>query len=79
MIWIILLGIWVLIWSLFVRGYLWRTILFFAGWFGIRYLLLAYCPDSHQIALIFVDCHITWATVVASIICVMCLLTTKSD
>ena len=65
-----------LIWLLLVEGLLWKGILFFAGWFGIRYLLLAYVPASTHTTLIFSH-PFYWATVIASGICVLALLTTK--
>jgi hypothetical protein len=74
---VLLIALW-LIYTLFVEGFLWKSILFFAGWFGIRYLLLAYAPSSVQTTLVF-NHPITWAAVIASGVCFMCLLTTKND
>jgi hypothetical protein len=65
-----------LIYMLFVEGFLWKSILFFAGWFGIRYLLLTYAPASAQTTLVFSH-PITWAALIATGICFMALLTTK--
>jgi hypothetical protein len=66
-----------LIWKLFIVGVLWRSLLFFAGWFGIYFLLLANVPDSHHTILIF-DVACSWAAVIASGVCIMALLTTKT-
>jgi hypothetical protein len=73
---IILLVALYLIYTLFIEGFLWKGILFFAGWFGIRYLLLVYAPNSAHTTLIFSH-PFTWAAVIASGICFMALLTTK--
>lgn len=73
---IVLLLIIGLIWALFVEGWLWKIILFFAGWFGIFVGLSIYVPESKATVMIF-DCPVSWAAVVATGICLMALLTTK--
>ncbi len=65
-----------IIYMLFIEGFLWKSILFFAGWFGIRYLLLTYAPGTAQTTLIFSH-SVSWAAIVATGICFMALLTTK--
>lgn len=74
---VMLIGIY-LVWKLFIVGVLWRSILFFAGWFGIYIGLLMNVPDSHHTIMIF-DTACSWAAVIATAVCIMCLLTTKSD
>lgn len=74
-----LLAILYVIYALFVRGILWKLILFFAGWFGIRYLLITYLPSSQHIALTFAASNMTWATLVATGICILALLTSKVE
>jgi hypothetical protein len=76
---ILLLVILYFIWSLFVKGWLWKLILFFAGWFGIRYLLLTYIVESHKVALIFSGQDMSWAAFIATGVCILALLTTKED
>ena len=65
------------IWLLFMEGYLWKLILFCAGWFGIYALMRVYVAGSHKIAVVILDEPISWAAVVPTIICLMALLTTK--
>lgn len=63
-------------WKLLVGGLLWRSILFFAGWFGIYCMLWFNAPSSHHTTLIFnVACP--WAGIIATSICILALLTTK--
>jgi hypothetical protein len=71
----LLLAIWI-IWMLLVEGYLWKGILFFAGWFGIRLLLPVYMPITVQTTMIFSH-PITWAAIIATGICFLALATTK--
>lgn len=66
-----------IVWFLFVVGFLWRLILFVCGWVGAYILLRVYIPDSAHIALTFGGSSYSWAAVIPSIICVMCLLTTR--
>lgn len=66
-----------ILWMLFVRGILFRLILFFAGWFGITYLLSHYIAGASQPALNSGGYHMSWAALVASIICLLALITTK--
>lgn len=73
---IILLVVLYFLYALFVEGWLWKSILFFAGWFGIRYLLLAYIPAAAATTLVFSH-PITWAALIATAICLAALLTTK--
>jgi len=73
---IVLLIIIGLLWALFVEGWLWKIILFFAGWVGIWWALGHYVPESAATTKIF-DADVSWAAVVATGICIMALLTTK--
>ena len=66
------------LWMLFVRGVLFKIILFFAGWFGITYLLSHYVAGMAQPALNSGGYHMSWASLIASIICVMALATTRN-
>ena len=68
----------VVLWALFVEGWLWRIILFFSGWFGIFMALNIYVPESRGTAITFDGGGtMSWAAVVASTICIMALLTTR--
>jgi hypothetical protein len=77
MIGIFFLVIIAIAWFLFVAGFLWRLILFVGGWVGVYVLLRVYIPDSAHIALTLGSTPISWAAVIPTIICIMCLLTTK--
>jgi hypothetical protein len=66
-----------IVWFLFIAGFLWRLILFVGGWFGIYALLRIYVPTSAHIALTFGGDAYSWAAVIPTIICIMCLLTTR--
>lgn len=77
---LMMLAIIFLLWKLFVDGWLWRIILFFAGWFGIYVGCYCYIDGASNTAItIGTDNPITlsWAFVVPSIICFLALLTTK--
>jgi len=77
---ILLLSLYV-IWKLFVDGWLFKIILFIAGWFGLYLGLQFYCADwSKEVALRIGSQDpvvFTWAAVVPSVICFLCLLCTK--
>lgn len=72
-----IVAIW-LIYQLFVIGTLWKIILFFAGWFGIYIGLLTYLPDARNTVIIF-NYPFSWAAVVATGVCFMALLTTRTN
>lgn len=74
---IVLLVVICFLWTLFVEGWLWKIILFFFGWLGIAVGLPQFVPESRG------DCGwfsspVSWAVVIATFVCVMALLTTKS-
>lgn len=67
---------------MFVDGWLFKIILFFAGWFGLYVALRVYVAGADHIAVTFgtVDpTSFTWAAVIPTIICFLCLLCTKAD
>ena len=74
---VVAMAIIAVLYFLLIRGWLWKSILFFGGWFGIRYLLLTYWTGSEKTALIFDQYNVCWATLVACVVCFMALLTTK--
>ncbi len=76
---VLLLAIYVL-WKLFVDGWLFKIILFFAGWIGLYVICYVYVEGAKNVAItIGTDNPVsfTWAAVVPSIICFLALLTTK--
>jgi len=73
---LILLAAIYFIWLLLIEGFLWRSIILFAGWFGIRYLLLGYIPETAYTTLIFSH-PVSWAAIIATGICFMALATAK--
>ena len=74
---VLLFVIWIT-WMLLVKGYLWKSILLIAGWFGLRLLLPAYLPWTGATTLIFSH-PVTIAACIASVVCFLALLTTKDD
>ena len=69
-----LLVVIILFWQLFIKGFLFKSILFVFGWFGIYMFLWFKVPESHALAL---GSGYSWAGVVPTAICVLTLLTTK--
>lgn len=67
-----------LAWFFLIRGWLWKSILFFAGWVGIHYVLDSYVPGASQTAMIFAHYAVSWSSLMATIVCAMVLLTTKA-
>ncbi len=74
---ILLLAIYVT-WKLFVDGWLFKIILFFAGWVGLYVLLAVYVEGAKDVAFTMSNgFSMSWAAVVPTIICFLCLLCTK--
>ena len=77
---ILLLAIYIL-YKLFIDGWLFKIILFIAGWFGLYWALQVYCADWAKDVAFRVGSQdpiaFTWASVVQSIVCFLCLLCTK--
>ena len=68
------------IWRAFASGWLFRAILFVAGWFGLYVALRIWFDTSEHIALTLGDgTIISWAAVIPTIICSLCLVCTKVD
>jgi len=74
---IFLLLIIFIFWLLFIRGYLFKLILFIGGWIGIYGFLMLKVPESHSIAFMAAGHDYSWAFVIPTGICLMCLLTSK--
>ncbi len=66
------------LWVLFVKGALWKIILFGAGWFGIYMALRIYVEGATNTAVIITGYEFSWAAVIPTIICFMALLTTEA-
>jgi len=62
------------IWLLFVKGFLFKLIIFCFGWLGLYAFLWSQFPDSHVHAF---NSGYSWAGVIPTVICVLALLTTK--
>lgn len=73
---IFLLTIIYIIWTLFVRGLLWKLILFFAGWAGLHAMLQTQ-PWAQATVGVVGGVAFSWAAVIPTVICFMALLTTK--
>lgn len=70
-----------ILWKMFVSGWLFKAILFFAGWVGV-YVICAACLDSGHSTAVTVGTgagahHYNVAFVIATVICVLALLTTR--
>lgn len=70
----------VAIYLLFIRGWLFKIILFFAGILGLYVGLMAWVPDTRTVAFTTSGgtTH-TWAFVITAIVCLCALATTKSE
>lgn len=73
---LLLLAIYIL-WVLFVDGWLFKIILFFAGWIGLFVLMRIYVEGSTNVAVVIGGTGFTWSAVVPTIICFLALLTAK--
>lgn len=76
---LILLAIIFFIWKMFVDGWLFKIILFFAGWFGLYVALMIFVAGADHVAVIVGGTSFTWASVIPTVICFLCLLCTKAD
>lgn len=71
-----------IIWKLFIDGWLFKIILFIAGWFGLYVGLRTYVEGATNIAVTFGKenpVSFTWAAVAPTIVCFLCLLCTKVE
>ena len=70
-------------WKLFIDGWLFRIILFAFGWFGLYIWLNYYVEGAKHIAFTYhgdgANMSFSWASVIPTAICVMCLLCTRVD
>jgi hypothetical protein len=76
---ILLISIYIL-YKLFIDGWLFKIILFFAGWFGIYMAMRIYVAGADVTAITLNSSHpiaLSWAVMVPTIICFLCLLFTK--
>lgn len=76
---ILLLSIYVL-WKLFIDGWLFKIILFFAGWFGLYVFIRFYVEGGYQVAVTLGTedpISLSWAAVVPTAICFLALLCTR--
>lgn len=74
---IFLMVIYVL-WKMFIDGWLFKGILFFAGWFGLYVYLAVYVEGAKGIAFTMSNGFtMTWAALVPTIICFLCVLCTR--
>lgn len=72
-----LLSIYV-IYKLFIDGWLFKIILFIAGWFGLYLGLLKYVDGAGKVAVTISGTTFSWAIVVPTIICFLCLLCSRT-
>lgn len=77
---VLLVAIYIL-WKMFVDGWLFKIILFFAGWVGLYVICAAYLESGRNTAVTVGTGagahHFSVAFVVATVICALCLLCTK--
>jgi hypothetical protein len=76
---VVLLVVLYIAYLLLVKGWLFKLILFAAGWFGLYIGLNIYVVGSTNIALTFSGYSFSWAAVIPTIICIACLACTKDD
>ena len=69
-----------LTYKMLVDGWLFKIILFFAGWVGIDVLMLTYVEGAKNTAITFSNgSSLSWAEVIPTVICVLALLCTRVD
>ncbi len=67
-----------LLWKMFVDGWLFKIILFFAGWFGL-FIGLHLMGVNGTAFTLDGGTTISWAAVIPTVICMLALLCTKSE
>lgn len=70
------------LYKLFIDGWLFKIILFFAGWFGLYIALRIYVEGATNTAItigIKDPISFTWAAVIPTAICFLCLLCTRAS
>jgi hypothetical protein len=67
-----------LLYLLLIKGFLWKLIIFVGGWVGIYVILKAYIPEASKIAITIAGSQYSWAAVIPTIICILCLAHTES-
>ena len=75
---LLIIGIFIL-WKLFVDGWLFKIILFIFGWFGLYEYLHLFVDGANKTAIIIGNQQFSWAVVIPTLVCVLCLLFTKQD
>ena len=66
------------LYKMLVDGWLFKIIIFFAGWIGIDVLLRTYVEGSENTAITFAGgSSLSWAEVIPTVICVLALLCTR--
>jgi hypothetical protein len=71
-----------LLYQLFINGWLFKIILFFAGWFGLHIWISQYIEGGNNVAVSLGsngDIPISWAVLLPTLICALALLCTKVD
>lgn len=67
-----------LIWKMFIDGWLFKIILFFAGWVGLYVILASSVDGAKNVAITLSNGFtISWAAIVPTGVCLLCLLCTK--
>lgn len=70
-----------ILWKMLVDGWLFKIILFFAGWVGVYVICAAFLECGHNTAVTVGTGggahHYNTAAVIATVICVLALLTTR--
>lgn len=64
---------------LLVKGWLFKLILFAAGWFGVYIWLKIYVEGATHTAVTFSGHDFSWAAVIPTVICVLCLACSKAE
>jgi hypothetical protein len=78
---ILMLVVIYILWKMFIDGWLFKIILFFAGWVGLYVICRVYMESGKEIAFSTgtgAGAHsFSWAFVVPTAVCLLCLLCTK--
>ena len=64
---------------LFVKGFLWKSIVFFSSWVGIALFLQAKFQSSSQTFMNVMGVSFSWAWVISTVIVSLAMMTTKVE
>jgi len=67
-----------IVYKLFIDGWLFKIVLFFAGWFGL-YVLIHGMAGGSNTPMTIGSNNISWAFIIPTVICFLALLCTRTE